>query len=179
MMNHLIKKYPYYKRNNSNLYNVVKGNIISEQKVEGTLQGRRTDNDFHNKGIDVVDSLMLWIGNTACENMHAFATKKGEDLCYGQFYRILQLIDCWGTITNKGEWLSEHSHFPYTISFVYGVKMPKGSSSIIINNKRVKYEEGDCVFFPSWLYHKVNRNNVNDRCSIAGNFLYSVDKPYT
>ena len=73
-MNHLIKKYPYYKRNNSNLYNVVKGNIISAEQEEGSLVGRKTNWDLHNKGINVVDSLMLWIGNTACEIMHSFAT---------------------------------------------------------------------------------------------------------
>ncbi len=178
-MNIVIESYPLHSRINSKLYNAVTENIIPAEQEEGSLVGRRTNWDLHNKEIKSVTNILAWIKYVASNCMHKFATKKGEDKCVGQFNRQLDLIECWGIVTNKGDSLDEHNHFPYTLSFVYGVRMPRGSASIIINNKRVKYGEGDLVLFPAWMYHKVNRNNVNDRCSIAGNFLYSVDKHYT
>ena len=175
-MNYHIEHYALHSRINPRLYDAVTENIISAEQEEGSLSGRRTDWDLHHKEIESVTNILVWIQYVSTSCMHKFATKKGEDNCVGHFNRQLNLIDCWGTITNKGDSLSEHNHFPYTLSFVYGVRMPRGSASIIINNRRVKYGEGDMVLFPAWMYHKVNRNNVNNRCSISGNFLYSVDK---
>ena len=157
---------------NPRLYERICENIIDLERGDDHIGGRSTSMDLHNRNIKEIDLLISWIRNILPEISIKFASRVKED-SYGYNINAFKIVDCWGVTYNKGESLREHCHFPFTLSFTYAVKLPHGSSSIFIENKKVQMKEGDCVFFLSSDYHKVKRNNCDGRCVIVGNILYS------
>ena len=85
-----------------------------------------------------------------------------------------EIRQCWGATYKGHEWLMEHNHFPWTLSFVYYVSMPKGASGLMMGDDEIEMYEGDCIFFLGSQYHGVRPSHtMNDtRCVIAGNILY-------
>ena len=94
-----------------------------------------------------------------------------NEVC-GYNVNAFEIAECWGAHYNRNGSVIEHNHFPYTLSFVYYVKTPKGSSPIIIENETHDIKEGQCVFFLATQYHSVTENNCDGRCAIIGNILY-------
>ena len=85
-------------------------------------------------------------------------------------YRLF-FPDCWIARYNKGEFAQIHQHALAPYSFVYFVKCPKGSSPLVVGDrkKRIKAEEGKMVIFPGWLAHGVPPNKCDGRVVVAGN----------
>ena len=85
-----------------------------------------------------------------------------------------EIRQCWGATYKGHEWLMEHNHFPWTLSFVYYVSMPKDASGLMMGDDEIEMYEGDCIFFLGSQYHGVRPSHtMNDtRCVIAGNILY-------
>ncbi len=147
-------------------------NISVQNRGESDISGRSTEMNLHEQNIKEVDLLITWIRNILPEVSTKFASR-GEESSYGYNMNAFKIVDCWGLTYNKGESLVEHCHFPFTLSFVYAVRIPRGSSPLWVENKKVKMKEGECVFFLSSSFHKVKRNNCDGRTMIVGNILYS------
>ena len=80
-------------------------------------------------------------------------------------------IDAWVARYSKGDYALEHDHIPYSFSYVYFVKTPKGSSPLVFSTsgKRIKAEEGKVIIFPGSLRHHVPKNRCEERITVAGN----------
>ena len=80
-------------------------------------------------------------------------------------------IDAWVARYSKGDYAVEHDHIPYSFSYVYFVKTPKGSSPLVFSTsgKRIKAEEGKVIIFPGSLRHHVPKNRCEERITVAGN----------
>ena len=169
----VIGEFPKASELNPILYDRVCENFYSkgESRNKDGLAGRRTDFNFHIKNIKEVDVLLTWIKNLLSEISTQFASENAEEI-YHFNQQHFKLVGCWGAHYNRGEGLTKHNHFPYTISFVYYIRTPKGFSPLIIEDKNIDVKEGQCVFFLAHHYHSVQPNNCDGRCVIAGNFLY-------
>lgn len=107
-----------------------------------------------------------------------------------------EIANIWVNINQKNDYNLPHVHAYSDISGVFYLKVPKNSGDIVfINSQEFQHhllidsfteefkkqislyseysitpEEGECVIFPSSLYHRVNPNKTNeDRISIAFN----------
>ncbi len=85
--------------------------------------------------------------------------------------RVVNPPFCWLAKYNKGDYTMKHRHMPSTLSFVYFVKSPKGSSPLVFttSGKRISPEEGKVVIFPGNTWHHVPKNKCYDRLTFAGN----------
>ena len=87
------------------------------------------------------------------------------------------LSGCWISDYNKGEEAKTHSHIPYSYSFVYFVRCPKGSSPLVLttSGRRIKAEEGNLIIKPGYVWHHVPKNGCDGRITLAGNLLPQLD----
>ena len=158
---------------NSVLYDRVCENIVYQHKgrYKNSLGNRRTGFALHEQNIEEINELTSWIQHILPDVSKKFATKTGENKV---LYNVnsFEIAECWGVHYNRGESLIEHCHFPYSISFVYYVKTPKGTAPIIIENETHEVKEGQCIFFLASQYHTVSPNDCDGRCAIVGNILY-------
>lgn len=91
-----------------------------------------------------------------------------------QRQRDYKLNALWGMIYNKGEHAIAHHHNPAYFSFVYFLKVSENSSPLIFkaSSTYIKPEIGKIVFFPSYLFHYVPEQTVDEeRITIAGNIM--------
>ena len=135
--------------------------------------GFRTGYHLETEQIKEVDMLLTWIRDSLPGISKKFASDKPEEN-YGFNINAFEIVECWGVLYNKGESVVSHTHFPYTLSFVYYVKTPEGYSPLTLAEKEIKIKEGQCIFFHPHLYHSVNPNQSNGRCVITGNILYKL-----
>lgn len=109
-----------------------------------------------------------------------------------------KIINSWINIHKKGDWSQSHLHKNSCFSGVYYLNVPENSGNIsfdktivlnnlststisydydeanYINADKVKFkvEEGLILFFPSTIYHNVDKSNsVEERYSLAFNFF--------
>lgn len=109
-----------------------------------------------------------------------------------------KIINSWINIHKKGDWSQSHLHKNSCFSGVYYLNVPKNSGNIsfdktivlnnlststisydydeanYINADKVKFkvEEGLILFFPSTIYHNVDKSNsIEERYSLAFNFF--------
>ena len=106
-------------------------------------------------------------------------------------YRLRFVLDeCWGAVYHKGQTSVPHNHFPFTISFVYFVQIPEGSSPLIFDESHkwnmekeitekhiIMPKTGKLVIFPSDCKHSVPPSVIDEeRIVIAGNLFYLPNK---
>jgi len=166
-----IVNYPYSSTLNEGLYDLIIENLVLQEVEDDTTAGRRTEWDLHNKNIKDVDLLTTWIKNILPEVLTQFI--EGGEKCNFSPYNF-KITHCWGLIYNKGHKLMNHNHFPFTLSFVYGVRMPRGSAPLIVGNEKINLKEGQCIFFPANTNHRVPYNHSEGRCVVGGNILYTL-----
>ncbi len=109
-----------------------------------------------------------------------------------------KIINSWINIHKKGDWSQSHLHKNSCFSGVYYLNVPEHSGNIsfdktivlnnlststisydydeanYINADKVKFkvEEGLILFFPSTIYHNVDKSNsIEERYSLAFNFF--------
>ena len=109
-----------------------------------------------------------------------------------------KIINSWINIHKKGDWSQSHLHKNSCFSGVYYLNVPENSGNIsfdktivlnnlststisydydeanYINADKVKFkvEEGLILFFPSTIYHNVDKSNsIEERYSLAFNFF--------
>ena len=97
-------------------------------------------------------------------------------------------VDCWGSISNKGDWTKTHDHWPHPWSFVYYSDVSSECSPLHFphttqekdyhRNKSgfwVQPEKGELILFPGWLYHGTEAQKVDfERVIVAGNLSYKI-----
>ncbi len=88
-----------------------------------------------------------------------------------------KICDAWGLLYKKGEGVTRHNHFPYTLAFVYYVNTPEGSAPVILNGEEIRPTAGQVLFFQGHHYHSVPPSDVDDRCVIAGLITYAPNFP--
>ena len=161
---------------NDKLNDIIINNIKdpSVRVIDKTI-GRRTRWTLHHIEIKEVQLIVNWITHLTpqiCQHFIRNPQRKDDIQDPGFNPYWLKIVEMWGLHYKKGESLNIHNHFPFTISFVYYVRLPQGSSPLIVENKKVKMEEGDCIFFLASDYHSVKYNKCDGRCTIVGNELY-------
>jgi len=171
-------------------YKVIDDECIVDEKVKYVIYDDL--NEFYIRNILLRESLKIDYDNSYKTNVKAKMTKwktktRGISLISNiiinellsdykdQGYK-LQVDDCWFAKYNKGEYTTSHNHLPSSFSFVYFLKSPIGSSSLVFtnSNKEIEPKEGRLVMFPSMLYHHVPPNNCNDRVVLAGNVNWAI-----
>ena len=159
----IVAPYPH-KKDNDKLFKVIEKNITNNLERGNSS---RTHWDLHKKGIKEIDKLMLWISDHFDRATNELVIPYHRDAHYD-----FKIHSCWGMSYNKGEGVSLHNHFPYALSFVYYVRMPKGAAPLTISETEISPKEGEIVIFPSILSHGVNDNQIKGRCCLAGNILF-------
>ena len=173
----IVSNFPQALELNSILYDRVCKNIHWEKTQDkDSIFGRKTGWDLHKQNIKEVNTLLAWIKGILPEISIKFADPQGSEKYYNFNRNAFEIRDCWGTHYNKGESLVKHNHFPYTLSFVYYVKTPKGFSPLLIEEESIDVKEGQCIFFLAHQFHSVPANNCDGRCIIAGNIFYRFSK---
>ena len=152
---------------NNRLYNII--NSWSKKEVRGG--GQKTPKNIHENKIDDIDKILTYVINCIPNT----AYKLGEGNNQGnRNYNLdeFKIAECWGILYDKGQRVIKHNHFPYCLSFVYFIKVPRGSSPLIIEGKRIKAEESKLVMFHANQVHWCNKSNVDGRCCLVGNIRY-------
>ena len=174
MMSIVLSEFSRAAELNPILYDRVYENILNNEEglryCDG-LGGRRTDWNLHKQKIEEVDVIVSWVKSILPNVSKRFATKT-EQPTYGYDLNLFEIAECWGVHYNQGESLIEHNHFPYSLTFVYYVRTPKGTAPIIMEDEIFEVKEGQCVFFLASQYHSVGLNNCDGRCAIIGNVSY-------
>ena len=183
MVDHLIIKkysYPFADRINPKLYNLV-DLYHNNDPIKGG--GKRTNPNLHQQDNKEINILTRWINDLI---INFSSNIRGGSSPYipscsglgggGGFDPYQSYIhSCWGVIYKKGDGVEKHNHFPYPISFCYYVKTPSHSSPIIIENKRMRVNEGQLILFLSHYDHYVPKSKVDGRCVIVGNINYRLE----
>ena len=161
--------YHYASRLNPRLYDIVRENVDHSVKGEGDI----TLMDLHTRGIKDVDILITWIRNIIPDVANKFSVN-GENKGYVGFnVNSFKIAECWGIYYNKGQQVSKHNHFPYTLSFAYCVNAPDKSSPLVIEGERIPTVPGRVIFYLGHQYHGTLPSKVDGRCMIIGNVLYT------
>ena len=181
----VVKEFPKAAELNSVLYDRVCANLTMNRVGKGGMGsgegGGATEFDFHLQNFKEVDELTSWIRYILPDVAKNFGGERGippteEDAenTYGYSLQSFNIIECWGAHYNLGKSIIEHNHFPFTLSFIYYVRTPKGASPIIIEDEPHNVKEGQCIFFLASQYHSVGPSGCDGRCAIVGNILYKL-----
>ena len=168
---------------NSRLFQLIQNQ--SGKRVVGG--GLKSDLNLHKKGIADVNNLLNWIGELIPLVAHNFSIPEPIKFDYRKYLPFrdhgggkynfyidsFKLAHCWSVLYNKGDGVESHNHFPYTISFVYYVNTPEGSSPLMLDDEEIDIVDGRVVLFLSHRYHSVIPNQIDGRCAIVGNILYA------
>lgn len=148
-------------------------------EYHGTAAARTSDFNLHKLNIRVIDELILWITQAKMPSIldnFTNPTKHNdpETSHRGSVFlaESLKVGECWGIHFAENTSIIEHNHFPFVLSFIYYVSVPKNSGSIFINGEEHIPEEGQLIVFPANLYHYVKSNGNNLRIAIVGNMYF-------
>ena len=176
---------------NDLLFEFVKSKIVGNVTgaTKNSIGGRKTYFDLHEYPetrplLDYAASIMPLIADNFCmardkpelTELGYSYNIKGHEVQGGGLYgfdpRTFELAEMWGVMYNKGHGVSEHNHFPFSLSFIYYVRTPSGSAPLILDDTELQLKEGDMIFFNGCLYHSVVNNDCEGRCVITGNICY-------
>ena len=160
-----IDHYPYYKSLNKKIIEDVKtlsfypSQNFQYTNIKGTQHnfklGREPDN---------IKLILQWITNL----IPSFDFNPHTE-------RVISLGSSWLAKYNRGDYVIKHTHQPSTISFVYFVRSPRGSSPLVFttSGKRINSEEGRVGLIP-----KINmRVDLVGLLSITHYQMYLKQKP--
>ena len=172
-MNVVIRDFPRATELKSALYDRVCGNFQDTVRTSYDMGAHRTGLNFHKQNFKEIDELTSWVEYILPDVSKKFSAKtKEEEFGFNFDVNSFEIASCWGIHFSGRESLIEHNHFPYTLSFVYYVKTPKGFSPLLIEEESIDVKEGQCIFFLAHQFHSVPANNCDGRCIIAGNVFY-------
>ena len=167
---------------NSRLFNFIESN--NTEIMGGSLM---TDLFLHKKeNVDLLN-LFSWINSILPEVSHNFGRVSDVPFNLNDYYNPSELHAggkyafnplsfkvkrSWGLLYGSESFVERHNHFPYTIAFVYYVNVPKGCSSVIIEDQSLDINPGQIVIFQGHINHCIPPSNVDGRCVIAGLIHY-------
>ena len=152
----IIEKQPYYESLNQKLLQDAESVDYSHWSYKTNVKAQMSEWNTTTPSIELIKKLV-------CDIL----LRDHPSLSY---YR-LTVDQCWISLYNKGEFAQFHDHALSPYSFVYFVKCPKGSSPLLVGDRkeRIKAEEGKIVIFPGSLVHGVQKNKCDGRIVVAGN----------
>ena len=156
----IIERYPSYSSLNSKILKEIE-NISFEMSYNLNLKAQRSG---WNTTTPSLERLKKWV----CDILV-------RDNSFLRDYRLL-VEDCWIATYSKDEFTEFHDHVLSLYSFVYFVKCPRGSSPLLVGErkKRIKAQEGKVVIFPGTLIHGVPKNKCDGRIVVAGNVVARI-----
>ena len=160
---------------NLELYKYITSNLREDPVMGG---GSITNNtQLHNTSVEIIDHILPWINHMLAETAYNMVNQ-GEDAGLVSFnVNGLKILSLWGMYYMKDECVKSHCHFPYTLSFVYCVNAPEGSSPFCFDDgDTIHLKPGQMIVFHSHLYHHTLPNEVDHRCCLTGNALYKDDR---
>jgi len=178
MIKPLILKYPVNKQLHKVLTPLLINRLGAGKTTTSNKGGRRTPFDLHTRRIKEIDELAAWVRSMMPRVAAHFAGLKKGEIC-SFLVEALEITHMWGVLYEKGDDVYPHNHFPFAVSFGYYIRTPKGCSPLKIENKKIKMQAGQCIFFLGSSWHNVLPEPVGGRCMIAGNILYSDSKAIT
>ena len=113
------------------------------------------------------DSIIEILTNNMGVSAYDWNTKK-------PVYYKFHMKELWGNIYYKGDHTISHNHEPCFWSFAYFLKGSKRSSPFIFTDsgKKIPFEVGKLLLFPSYLNHHVPVNNLDEkRLTLSGNII--------
>ena len=90
----------------------------------------------------------------------------------GEFF----VSELWGIVSKPNGLATPHNHWPGIFTFVYHLELPENNPPLIFTDSdlEIQPQEGELIFFPSWLKHEVPENLTDsNRICIAGNVYYN------
>ena len=166
----IVEHYPFYKSVNEKIVKDSEGAVFHKEVNMSSIQASQTvSRKIHSESIDKIYNWIITILQSKfCSH---------PNLGIYDF----EIDNSWLAVYDKGEYTKCHAHYPFSFSFVYFVKSPKGSSPLVLSTsgKRMKPEEGKVVIFPSSLQHHVPKNRCDGRMILAGNLLFMQRKDTT
>ena len=170
-----VRDYIYADRLNPSLHERILERLESKpiREYGKDNQYRGTPWDLTKEGIKEVDSILEWIRFLLPD-----VSKNLMPDPYPHSYNFnphgFKISNAWGLIYKKNDRLLPHSHYPFALSFVYVVNLPKGSRvPLLVEGRKVYLKEGQCGFFLSSRLHGVGRNKVDGRCVLSVHTSYS------
>ena len=156
-----MENYPYHSSINQKLieeskeFSFIK-DLICDDDVPNNVRALQTHNDIESPSLSLI---IKWI----------------LSLMQGTYNCSYFIKHRWISKYNKGDYTLSHRHQPAAFGFNYFIKVPKGSSPLVLtfSGKTVKAEEGKVVIFPGNVFHHVPKNNCDGRMTLAGN-IYPV-----
>jgi len=132
------------------------------------------NNEFKTKFRETIDNRIFEV----TYKMSHFPLYNGH---YNQLNHEIQVYNIWFARCKKGGYTDPHHHGAGSglYSFVYYLKVPSKETSLTFSNleffnkRRFIIREGDLLVFPSGLVHW-SFDTEDDRCLIAGNFVWKV-----
>jgi hypothetical protein len=118
---------------------------------------------YHDMFYDLTNDLSLIAKNYTKEHFNKEVS--------GKFY----ISELWGISTEPNGLATPHNHWPAVFTFVYYLSLPKNNPPLLFTDSGLEIypEEGELIFFPSWLKHEVPLNKTKDkRICMAGNIYY-------
>ena len=171
-MKYYTKDYMQGEQINPILYDTVCNNLQEVPKVMGG--GQKTGWKLHMMGLKDVNILIEWIDACIPEAARIISGGESTDDYGASLFdeRGLRIVECWGIHYNKGQYVTEHNHFPFALSFNYCVSAPEGSSHFILEEEEIETKPGRVVFFQSHMNHYIHPNKSDGRSMIVGNIVY-------
>ena len=157
----IIEKHSDYESLNKSLLKEIEL-IPYDMTNETHLKAKMSEWSVDSPGISVIRDWAISL--TGAEDIRFVESHdNGKRLCY--------CGDCWYARYDKGDYAEEHDHGKKSISFVYYVNTPVGSSPLYFSeyDTTVDAEEGNIVMFPGNVKHSVPPNNCDNRVIVAGN----------
>ena len=161
----IVERHPHYESINKKLMEQV--NSLSFRKTDQydvtNIRGSTyTLGDAENPTIKLIKD---WIKELIAINIYRHPTLP------------LSNFEFWFARLNeeKGQLTWDHDHLlNSTLSAVYFVNTPKGSSPLVLTTtgRKIKAEEGKLVIFPASLRHKVPQNRCKNRITLACNIKF-------
>ena len=172
---------------NSELYNtIVFENLRNDCIYDDTVPGGGRifgGWDLHTKNYESVDTLLNWVRSLLPRVGYIFASGEMKDqyepvdykqVCFNP--NSFQIAECWGIHYWKEEFVCEHNHFPYTISFSYCINEPNTSPKFVLEGEKIPIEPGKAMFFLSHKDHEILPSEEDGRCCLIGNVIFIYEK---
>ena len=162
----IVERHPYYESINKKLMEQVNSLSFHESDRYDLTNIRGSTYSFGDDDIGSTIKLIKdWIKELIAINIYRHPTLP------------LSNFEFWFARLNeeKGQLTWDHDHLlNSTLSAVYFVNTPKGSSPLVLTTtgRKIKAEEGKLVIFPASLRHKVPQNRCKNRITLACNIKF-------
>ena len=146
-------------------------NYPDQQNRETNVQATMTEWDWEPNNVHI-KKLKTYIINEFDKNFKYSYRHANDEGILENVEKYVKCNNFWANIYRKGDYTKQHTHFPYSFSFVYFLKTKWYYSPLVFSDskKRVRPADGKFVIFPSYMKHGVPKHRYNEpRITLSGN----------